>query len=143
MAGRPKKAETDYKVSLRKVGTYRYASSHPYVTDEKTGQRIRRYVNWGELTEDLKFIPFDRYIIATDEERNRLMRDFRIAGIEAEPLIRREAADEGAADKGAAHSFGGKVVGDDLVVCLQTHRGGELGQVDQRVGALTGVIAPL
>ena len=73
MAGRPKKAETDYKVSLRKVGTYRYASSHPYVTDEKTGQTIRRYVNWGELTEDLKFIPFDRYVIATDEERNRLI----------------------------------------------------------------------
>ena len=70
---RPKKPNTDFKVALRVTGRYRYAATQPHVRDPKTGNIVRRYVYWGEVSETLKFLPNDRYILASDEERNRLI----------------------------------------------------------------------
>ena len=73
LMARPKKPNTDFKVALRVTGRYRYAATQPHVRDPKTGNIVRRYVYWGEVSETLKFLPNDRYILASDEERNRLI----------------------------------------------------------------------
>ena len=77
------------------------------------------------------------------EQGDGLTGELRIAGVEAQTPVRREAAHQLAADKGTAHALGREVIGHDLVVCLQAHRGRELGKVDERVGPLPGVVAAL
>ena len=73
MAGRPKNPETDYKIFIHRATTYRYAATQPYIMDEKTGAKKRRYIYWGNVSEDLKFTPNERYLLATPEERNKLI----------------------------------------------------------------------
>ena len=73
MAGRPKNPETNYKVSLHKCGAYRYAATQPTSFDEELGKDVRRYVYWGDLTEDMRFIPNERYLLASEETRRKLI----------------------------------------------------------------------
>lgn len=73
MAGRPRNPDTPYRVSLRVCGGYRYASTQPTFVDEETGRRSRRHVYWGEVTEDMLFVPNDRYRAAPRSERMRLI----------------------------------------------------------------------
>lgn len=73
MAGRPRNPDTNYKVSLRRTGKYRYAATQPTFTDPNTGKVKRRFVYWGDVTEDLRFIPNDRYRLASKKERSRLI----------------------------------------------------------------------
>ena len=74
MAGRPKDPNTDFKVILHVHRSYRYAATVPYEPDpKKPGKMRRRYVFWGSVTDDLHFIPNQRYLFATSEERDRLI----------------------------------------------------------------------
>ena len=73
MAGRPRKPETNYKVALRRTGKYRYAATQPAFIDPKTGKEKRRYIYWGEVTDDNRFIPNERYRLASREERDKLI----------------------------------------------------------------------
>lgn len=73
MAGRPKNPDTNYKVSLHKCGAYRYAATQPTITDEETGVKVRKYIYWGDLTEDMRFIPNERYLLASEETRSKLI----------------------------------------------------------------------
>ena len=72
MAGRPKNPNADFKVILHKTGGYRYAATQPYEKDEKTGKTRRHYVYWGDVTEDLKFIPNQRFCLSDIKTRNKL-----------------------------------------------------------------------
>lgn len=73
MAGRKRKAESDYKIMIHKIRKYRYASTQPWYEDPETGRMKRRYIYWGDVTEDLKFIPNRRYWEASEETRARFI----------------------------------------------------------------------
>lgn len=70
---RPTKEESIYQVSIHRNGGYKYATTHPYTIDEKTGKR--KYVNlhWGTVVDDNRFIPGNRYIFASPEDRAKLV----------------------------------------------------------------------
>ena len=70
---RPISAETANKVTLHVNGGYRYASTRPRVTNEATGKNTNKSIHWGTVTEDLRFIPNQRYIYASPEERDKLV----------------------------------------------------------------------
>lgn len=74
MLGRPKDPTTQYKVLLHQQSNgYRYAATMQYVCNEK-GQIVKRkYVYWGSVTEDFRFIPNLRYNNASLEERDHLI----------------------------------------------------------------------
>lgn len=71
--GRPANPDTDFKVALRVTGKYRYAATQPHITDENSGKTVRRYVYWGEVSEDLRFIPNSRFILTPESKRKRLI----------------------------------------------------------------------
>ena len=73
MAGRPKNPNADYKVILHQTGGYRYAATQPYEKDEKTGKSRRHYVYWGDVTQDMKFIPNLRFCLSDTETRSKLV----------------------------------------------------------------------
>ena len=73
MAGRPKSPNTDYKVILHQTGGYRYAATQPYEKDKETGKIKRHYVYWGDVTEDMKFIPNTRYCLSEEKIRSKLI----------------------------------------------------------------------
>lgn len=93
MAGRPKDPNTDFKVILHVHRSYRYAATVPYEPDpKKPGKMRRRYVFWGSVTDDLHFIPNQRYLFATSEERDRLIFPKEWDMSEAEHKLARKAA---------------------------------------------------
>ena len=65
--------EKDYLVSIHVTKGYRYASTQPGFTDPKTGKRIHRQLHWGKLDENNKFIPGKEYLLASVEERKKLV----------------------------------------------------------------------
>lgn len=73
MPGRPVNPDTDYKMRLRMHGNYRYAATQPHIQDPETGLSVRRHVVWGELTDDLRFLPNDRYWLASKEIRQKFI----------------------------------------------------------------------
>ena len=70
---RPISAETANKVTLHINGGYRYASTRPRVVNEATGKNTNKSIHWGTVTEDMRFIPNQRYIYASPEERSKLV----------------------------------------------------------------------
>ena len=74
MVGRPKNPQTDFKVMLHVHRSYRYAATVPYEPDPKNpGKMRRRYVFWGSVTDNLRFIPNERYLFTPSKERDRLI----------------------------------------------------------------------
>ena len=73
MAGRPKNPNSDYVVILHQTGGYRYAATQPYKKDEKSGKLKRHYVYWGTVTEDLKFVPNQRFQLSGPKIRKLLV----------------------------------------------------------------------
>ena len=71
MAGRKPDPEAPYRVTVHKTGGYRYAATVATVVG-KTGKRLRRYVHWGRLTDDDRFLPNMRYVTAPPSELVRL-----------------------------------------------------------------------
>lgn len=61
-----------YRVSVHKNGGYSYASTHPFELDEN-GVRRYRYLHWGTVTEEKKFIPGKAYFEASPEMRQKLI----------------------------------------------------------------------
>ena len=74
MAGRPRNPDMQYTIRLHlDKNKYRYASTVVEKTSKKTGTIYKYYNNWGTVTEDLKFIPAPKYILATTEEKSKLI----------------------------------------------------------------------
>ena len=72
MAGRPRSPNADFKVILHQTGGYRYAATQPYEKDDKTGKIRRHYVYWGDVTEEMKFIPNQRFCLTDSNTRGKL-----------------------------------------------------------------------
>lgn len=69
---RPISAETANRVTLHINGRYRYASTRPRIVNEN-GRNTNKSIHWGTVTEDLRFIPNQRYLYASLEERGKLV----------------------------------------------------------------------
>ena len=69
---RTSRADSIYKVSVHRNGGHTYAATHPYTLDTN-GRRRYSVQHWGTVTEDLRFIPGKRYLLASEEERSRLI----------------------------------------------------------------------
>jgi hypothetical protein len=71
--GRPVDLTARYRVKLHVNGGYTYASTQPPYVDPKTGKKKYRYIHWGTVDENLKFMPGTSFLLATPEERARLI----------------------------------------------------------------------
>ena len=70
---RPVDPNAQYTIKPHTTKGYTYASTQPPYTDPKTGKKKYRYIHWGSVDENLKFIPGKPFILATSEERARLI----------------------------------------------------------------------
>ena len=70
---RPVDPNAQYRVKPHKNGGYTYASTQPSYTDPETGETKYRRIHWGSVDENLKFVPGTKFILATPEERTRLV----------------------------------------------------------------------
>lgn len=82
--GRPPKADSGYHVSIHMANGYRYASTQPHVEDPDTKEKSYRHIHWGRVDENNVFTPGKAYILASPEERSKLIfpDDWDISAIE-------------------------------------------------------------
>lgn len=71
--GRTSNPSAQYRVSIHLNGGYKYASTQPARIDPETGDKSYRRVHWGTLDDNLRFIPGKQYIVASPEERRKLI----------------------------------------------------------------------
>ena len=71
--GRPVDPNAQFRVKPHVINGYTYASTQPHFVDPNTGKKRYRYVHWGTLDESMSFIPGLSYIIASPEERAKLI----------------------------------------------------------------------
>ena len=71
--GRPPKADSGYHVSVHIANGYRYASTQPLVDDQSGGSGKRHHIHWGRLEDGNVFIPGKAYILASPQERRKLI----------------------------------------------------------------------
>ena len=71
--GRASDPTAQYRISIHVNGGYRYASTQPATLDPETGKRRYQRIHWGTVDENLKFIPGKQYIVASPEERQKLI----------------------------------------------------------------------
>jgi hypothetical protein len=64
---------SQYRVKPHQIGNYTYASTQPPVVDPQTGKKKYHYIHWGTLDDDLKFVPGSSYILASPQERAKLI----------------------------------------------------------------------
>ncbi|MDO5139453.1 MAG: transposase, partial [Oscillospiraceae bacterium] len=71
--GRPPKADSGYHVSVHTANGYRYASTQRSVSNPDDGSKKYHHIHWGRLDENNRFIPGKAYILASPEERKKLI----------------------------------------------------------------------
>ena len=70
---RPVDPNAQYRVKLHNISGYMYASTQPPTVDPDTGKKKYRYIHWGTIDENQKFIPGAPFFAASPEERARLI----------------------------------------------------------------------
>lgn len=82
--GRPPKADSGYHVSPHKTNGYCYAATQPGAINPATGKKDYHYIHWGKLEDGNRFVPGKAYILASPEERSKLIfpDDWDISAIE-------------------------------------------------------------
>ena len=70
---RPVDPNSQYRVKLHNNNGYKYASTQPPYVDPETGKKKYRYIHWGSVDDNLKFIPGSPFFLATPEERSKLI----------------------------------------------------------------------
>jgi transposase len=67
--------ETSYRIKIHKNGRYLYASTQPIVSgqDSTSGRKKHKRIHWGTLDSNMKFHPNNNYIMASPEERDKLI----------------------------------------------------------------------
>jgi hypothetical protein len=70
---RPVNPDAQYIIKPHVVNGYNYASTQPPSIDPITGKKKYRYVHWGAVDENLKFVPSSAFYLASPEERARLI----------------------------------------------------------------------
>lgn len=71
--GRSVDPNAQYRVKPHVTKGYTYASTQPPYIDTDTGKKKYRYVHWGTVDENRKFIPGSSFYLASPEERARLI----------------------------------------------------------------------
>ena len=106
---RPVDPCAQYCVKLHKNGDYTYASTQPPYVDEATGKKKYRYIHWGTVNDDFKFIPGPRFYQAAPEERARLVFPEEWDMTEAERFTGLKAAGRPAYDDECQNRFYGDI----------------------------------
>ena len=70
---RPSNQDAPYCVKPHVTKGYTYASTQPSFVDPETGKKKYRYVHWGAVDDNFKFIPGTPFYQATPEERAKLI----------------------------------------------------------------------
>ena len=70
---RPVNPNAQYHVKPHINGGHIYASTQPPYVDKVTGKKKYRYIHWGIVDEDRRFIPGVQFYQASPEERTRLI----------------------------------------------------------------------
>jgi hypothetical protein len=70
---RPVDQQARFRVKTHVTKGYTYASTQQPSINPDTGKKIYRYVHWGSVDENLKFIPGSRFFLASPEERSQLI----------------------------------------------------------------------
>jgi len=70
---RPVDPNAQYRVKPHINGGRTYASTQPPYIDQITGKKKYRYIHWGAVDENYKFIPGIQFFQASPEERARLI----------------------------------------------------------------------
>jgi len=70
---RPVDQNAQYRVKPHINNGYIYASTQPSYVDINTGKKKYRYIHWGTVDENQKFIPSTLFYLASPEERARLI----------------------------------------------------------------------
>lgn len=70
---RPIDPNAQYRVKPHVMHGYTYASTQPPYVDPDTGKKKYRYIHWGTVDENRKFIPSAPFYLASPEERTRLI----------------------------------------------------------------------
>jgi hypothetical protein len=71
--GRPVNENAQYTVKPHTTKGYTYASTQPPYIDTSTGKKRYKHIHWGSVDDNLKFIPGSEFILASPEERSRLI----------------------------------------------------------------------
>ena len=84
---RPVDSNAQYRVKPHVTNGYTYASTQPSYPDPVSGKKKYRYIHWGTVDENLKFIPGSPFFLASPEERLKLIfpEDWDVS--EAEKLV--------------------------------------------------------
>lgn len=72
---RPIDIETSYRIKIHKNNGYLYASTQPIVSapSSTSGRKKHKRIHWGTLDSNMKFHPNNNYIMASPEERAKLI----------------------------------------------------------------------
>jgi transposase len=70
---RPVDPNAQYQIKPHVTNGYTYASTQPPYIDPDTGKKKYRYIHWGTVDENLKFVPGSSFYLASPEERERLI----------------------------------------------------------------------
>ena len=70
---RPVDPQAQYRIKPHINGSYTYASTQPPYLDPDTGKKKYRYIHWGTVDENNKFMPGAPFFLATPEERAKLI----------------------------------------------------------------------
>ena len=62
-----------YRIKPHNNNGYTYASTQPPYIDTETGKKKYRYIHWGTVDDNRKFIPGSAFFLASPEERERLI----------------------------------------------------------------------
>ena len=70
---RPVDPNAQYRVKPHVDRGRIYASTQPPYIDPDTGKKKYRYIHWGKVDEELKFIPNSHFYLASPEQRAQLI----------------------------------------------------------------------
>ncbi|MCL2459672.1 MAG: transposase [Desulfobulbus sp.] len=70
---RPVDPNAQYRIKPHSYGGNTYASTQPPSIDPETGKKKYRYIHWGKIDKDRRFIPGMQFYLASPEERARLI----------------------------------------------------------------------
>ena len=70
---RPVDPNAQYRIKPHVNGSYTYASTQPSYIDPNSGVKKYRYIHWGAVNENRKFIPGAQFYQASPEERAKLV----------------------------------------------------------------------
>ena len=70
---RPVDPNAQYRVKPHVNGGHTYASTQPSYVDKETGKKKYRYIHWGTIDDNRRFLPGVQFYQASPEERARLI----------------------------------------------------------------------